>query len=44
LSKELFIDILKVGGMSSISSFLTVGTILVVTRLISSFGPEALAG
>ena len=44
LSKELFIDILKVGGMSSISTFLTVGTILVVTRLISSFGPEALAG
>ena len=44
LSKELFVDILKVGGMSSISSVLTVATILVVTRLIASFGPEALAG
>ena len=44
LSKELFVDILKVGGMSSISSVLTVATILVVTRLIANFGPEALAG
>ena len=30
--------------MSSISSVLTVATILVVTRLIANFGPEALAG
>jgi Na+-driven multidrug efflux pump len=37
-------DILKVGGMSSISSLQTVATILIVTRLISNFGPEALAG
>lgn len=44
LSKELFLDILKVGGISSISSVLTVATILIVTRLISNFGPEALAG
>ena len=44
LSKELFVDILKVGGISSISSVLTVATILVVTRLIANFGPEALAG
>lgn len=44
LSMPLFLDILKVGAMSSISSFLTVATILVLTRLISSFGPEALAG
>lgn len=44
LSKELFVDILKVGGMSSITSLLTVATILVVTRLIANFGPEALAG
>jgi putative MATE family efflux protein len=44
LSKGLFMDILKVGGMSSISSLQTVATILIVTRLISNFGPEALAG
>jgi Na+-driven multidrug efflux pump len=44
LSKELFLDILKVGGISSISTVLTVATILVVTRLIANFGPEALAG
>ena len=44
LSKELFVDILKVGGMSSLSSLQTVATILVVTRLIADFGPEALAG
>jgi putative MATE family efflux protein len=44
LSKELFLDILRVGGMSSLSSLQTVATILVVTRLIANFGPEALAG
>ncbi len=43
LSPALFIDILKVGGMSSLSSLQTVATIAVVTRLMSSFGPEALA-
>ena len=43
LSPTLFIDILKVGGMSSLSSLQTVATIVVVTRLMSSFGPEALA-
>jgi Na+-driven multidrug efflux pump len=44
LSKALFLDILKVGAVSSISTVLTVATILTVTRLISNFGPEALAG
>jgi Na+-driven multidrug efflux pump len=43
LSRTFFIDILKVGGMSSLSSIQTVATIVVVTRLMSSFGPEALA-
>ena len=43
LSSKLFIEILKVGGMSSLSSIQTVATIVVVTRLMSSFGPEALA-
>ena len=44
LSFPLFMDILKVGAMSSISSLLTVTTILVLTKLVSNFGPEALAG
>ena len=43
LSRALFIDILKVGGMSSLSSIQTVATIVVVTGLMSSFGPESLA-
>jgi putative MATE family efflux protein len=44
LSRALFVDILKVGAMSSISTLLTVGTILILTKLVSNFGPEALAG
>ena len=39
-----FHDILKVGGISSISSIQTVLTILILTRLVSQFGTEALAG
>ena len=39
-----FYDILKVGGISSISSIQTVLTILILTRLVSQFGTEALAG
>ena len=39
-----FQDILKVGGISSISSIQTVLTILILTRLVSQFGTEALAG
>ena len=44
LSGPLFMDILKVGAMSSISTLLTVATILILTKLVSNFGPEALAG
>jgi putative MATE family efflux protein len=44
LSRPLFMDILKVGAMSSITTLLTVATILVLTKLVSNFGPEALAG
>ncbi|MCX7261466.1 MAG: MATE family efflux transporter [Burkholderiales bacterium] len=44
LSRELFMDILKVGVMSSISSLQTVATIVVLTTLMASFGPEVLAG
>jgi Na+-driven multidrug efflux pump len=43
LSRGLFLDILKVGGMSSLSSLQTVAAIVIVTSLMSSFGPEALA-
>jgi putative MATE family efflux protein len=39
-----FYDILKVGGVSSLASIQTVLTILILTRLISQFGAEALAG
>jgi Na+-driven multidrug efflux pump len=39
-----FHDILKVGAVSSISSIQTVVTILILTRLVSQFGTEALAG
>jgi len=39
-----FKDILKVGGISSISSIQTVLTILILTRLVSQYGTEALAG
>ena len=39
-----FYDILKVGAVSSISALQTVITILIVTRMVSYFGTEALAG
>lgn len=39
-----FHDILKVGAISSISSIQTVLAILILTRLVSQFGTEALAG
>jgi len=44
LSKPLFLDILKVGAMSSLSPLQTVASIVILTRLVSNFGPEALAG
>ncbi len=43
-SSPLFMDILKVGAMSSLSSLQTVATIVVLTKLMVSFGPEVLAG
>jgi len=39
-----FFDILKVGAISSVSSLQTVLTILVLTKIVAGFGPEALAG
>ncbi len=37
-------DILRVGAVASISPFQTVITILILTRLVSQFGTDALAG
>lgn len=42
--RSFFHDILKVGAISSISSLQTVLTILILTRIVASFGAEALAG
>lgn len=44
LHRSYFYDILKVGGIASISSLQTVLTILIVTRIVAGFGTEALAG
>ncbi len=44
LRAEMFRDILKVGAVSCISPLQTVLTILILTRLVSEFGVEALAG
>jgi putative MATE family efflux protein len=42
--RGLFQDILKVGAIASVSSLQTVLTILVLTKIVAGFGPEALAG
>jgi putative MATE family efflux protein len=44
LSREIFWDILRVGGLASFSSLQTVLTVLIVTALVARFGAEALAG
>jgi putative MATE family efflux protein len=44
LQKQHFGDILKVGAIASISSVQSVLTILILTRIVSGFGTEALAG
>jgi putative MATE family efflux protein len=41
---ELFLDILKVGAVACGNALLTVGTILIVTRLVAAQGAAALAG
>jgi putative MATE family efflux protein len=41
---DLFRDILRVGAMASISPVQTILAILILTRLASAFGTEALAG
>ncbi|MDE2361849.1 MAG: MATE family efflux transporter [Hyphomicrobiales bacterium] len=40
----LFRDILRVGGLACISPLQSVGTVLILTRLVSYFGTAALAG
>ena len=44
LQREMLYDILKVGAVSSLSSFQVVLTVLILTRLVAGFGTEALAG
>jgi putative MATE family efflux protein len=44
LNPRFFKDILKVGAVASISSLQTVLTILILTKIVSGFGAEALAG
>jgi len=44
LRRDHFQDILRVGAIASISSLQTVLTIVIVTRMVASFGTEALAG
>lgn len=42
--RDMFYDILKVGAVACLSPVQTVLTVLIPTRLIASFGTEALAG
>lgn len=42
--RDMFVDILKVGALSCLSPLQTVLTILIFTKIVASFGPEALAG
>ncbi|MBB6228987.1 Na+-driven multidrug efflux pump [Polymorphobacter multimanifer] len=44
LSRARFADILRVGGPALISPLQTILTVLILTRLVASFGPDALAG
>jgi len=44
LQREMFLDILKVGAVSSLGPLQVVLTVLILTGLVASFGTEALAG
>ena len=44
LRAELFYDIVKVGGVACGNAFLTIATVLIVTRLAAEHGTAALAG
>jgi len=43
-NREMFADILKVGAVSALGPLQVVLTVLILTRLVASFGTEALAG
>ncbi|HWI37877.1 MAG TPA: MATE family efflux transporter, partial [Burkholderiales bacterium] len=44
LDRRLFADILRVGGLSVLNSFITVLTAVALTGYVGRFGPAALAG
>lgn len=44
LTRDMFLDILKVGALAAFSPLQTVLTVLVLTALVARFGTEALAG
>jgi putative MATE family efflux protein len=44
LNREMFRDILRVGAVSALSPFISVLTVLILTRFVADFGTEALAG
>jgi Na+-driven multidrug efflux pump len=44
LNREMFFDILKVGAVAAFSPLQSVLTVLVLTKLVASFGTEVLAG
>lgn len=44
LSRGMFFDILRVGGLACLSPLQSVLTVLILTRLVADFGVEALAG
>ena len=44
MQRELFRDILKVGAVACGNAFLTIATVLIVTRLVAGLGAAALAG
>lgn len=44
LHRQHLVDILRVGAVACISPFQTVLTILILTRLVATFGTQALAG
>jgi MATE family, multidrug efflux pump len=44
LQREMFFDILKVGAVAAFSPLQSVLTVLILTKLVSGFGTEALAG
>lgn len=44
MDRAMFADILRVGALASVSPMQSVATVLVLTKLVSFFGVEALAG